>query len=334
MLFIPPLFWRANPKVLHRTQNLISGWTAPSVPKLWLNYLFFDFWDVKLALQCQKLIRPEARVARNYGTEITFKSLVRITAPKNIQDNFQEWPRQSKPKKGQFMNFSQGHSGTKVRYVNRACFPEEKSEFTKMGKIHELFVLALSLVWFAGVTPEILWCSLYVTAPKMNCQQKDAVPCARKLRRIIYTPGISCAQTRHNQWPANISCKYWCVALRGFLLRRFWDVQGFPFCGGKKGLRLPLAMGKKGLRLPRFSRSDLGNEGVSDPFPHCKRESQTLFPTAKGKTRTSQNPLSENPLSAKHEIWHCRTGCLPSHISFNVAVLSCLSRCWLWVLIP
>ena len=27
-------------------------------------------------------------------------------------------------------------------------------EFTKMGEIHELFVLALSLVWFAGATPE------------------------------------------------------------------------------------------------------------------------------------------------------------------------------------
>ena len=27
----------------------------------------------------------------------------------------QEWPRQTKPKNGQFMNFSQGHSGTKVQ---------------------------------------------------------------------------------------------------------------------------------------------------------------------------------------------------------------------------
>ena len=36
-----------------------------------------------------------------------------------------------------------------------------------------------------------------------------------------------------------------CVALRGFTLRGFWDVRGFPFCGGKKGLRLPLAMGKR-----------------------------------------------------------------------------------------
>ena len=27
-------------------------------------------------------------------------------------------------------------------------------EFTKMGEIHELFVLPFSLVWFAGATPE------------------------------------------------------------------------------------------------------------------------------------------------------------------------------------
>ena len=40
----------------------------------------------------------------------------------------QEWPRQTKPKKGQFMNFSQGHSGTKVRYANRACFPKGKHQ--------------------------------------------------------------------------------------------------------------------------------------------------------------------------------------------------------------
>ena len=31
-----------------------------------------------------------------------------------------------------------------------------------MGKIHELFVLALSLVWFAGATPELLVCVLFV----------------------------------------------------------------------------------------------------------------------------------------------------------------------------
>ena len=36
-----------------------------------------------------------------------------------------------------------------------------------------------------------------------------------------------------------------CVALRGFSLRGFSDVRGFPFCGGKKGLRLPVAVGKR-----------------------------------------------------------------------------------------
>ena len=33
-------------------------------------------------------------------------------------------------------------------------FPRKTPEFTKMGEIHEVFVLALSLVWFAGATPD------------------------------------------------------------------------------------------------------------------------------------------------------------------------------------
>ena len=38
--------------------------------------------------------------------------------------------------------------------MNCACFPKGKTpEFTKMDEIHELFVLALSLVWFAGAHP-------------------------------------------------------------------------------------------------------------------------------------------------------------------------------------
>ena len=50
------------------------------------------------------------------------------------------------------MNFSQGHSGTEVQ-CESCLFAQEKAlEFTKMGEIHELFVLALSLVWFARAT--------------------------------------------------------------------------------------------------------------------------------------------------------------------------------------
>ena len=59
-------------------------------------------------------------------------------------ETLQEWPQQTKPKKGEFMNFSQGHSGTKVRYVNRACFPKEKHQNSyKNGRdSYELFLLA------------------------------------------------------------------------------------------------------------------------------------------------------------------------------------------------
>ena len=66
---------------------------------------------------------------------------------------------QTKPKKGQFMNFSRGHSGTKVRYVSSVLVFLRKKHtriFTqKNGRnSYELFVLALSLVWFAGATPD------------------------------------------------------------------------------------------------------------------------------------------------------------------------------------
>ena len=67
----------------------------------------------------------------------------------------QEWPQQTKPKKGQFMNFSQGHSGTKVQCESCLFFFRKTPEFTKMGKIHELFVLALSLVGLPA-TPDKL----------------------------------------------------------------------------------------------------------------------------------------------------------------------------------
>ena len=59
-------------------------------------------------------------------------------------------------KKGQFMNFSQGHSGTKAQSESCLFSQGKTPEFTKMGEIRELFVLALSLVWFAGATPDIV----------------------------------------------------------------------------------------------------------------------------------------------------------------------------------
>ena len=56
-----------------------------------------------------------------------------------LYKNNQEWPRQTKPKKGQFMNFSQGHSGTKFQCESCLFSQGKTPEFTKMGEIHELF---------------------------------------------------------------------------------------------------------------------------------------------------------------------------------------------------
>ena len=72
-----------------------------------------------------------------------------------LERSYQEWPRQTKPKKGQFMNFSQGHSGTKTQRESCLFSNGKTSDFTKMGEIHELFVLAISLVCFAGATPDL-----------------------------------------------------------------------------------------------------------------------------------------------------------------------------------
>ena len=54
------------------------------------------------------------------------------------------------------MNFSQGHSGTKVQCESCLVSQGKTPEFTKMGEIHEPFVLALPLVWFAGATPDLI----------------------------------------------------------------------------------------------------------------------------------------------------------------------------------
>ena len=53
------------------------------------------------------------------------------------------------------MNFSWGQTGTEVRCESPLFSQGKTPEFTKMGEIHKLFVLALSLVWFAGATPDL-----------------------------------------------------------------------------------------------------------------------------------------------------------------------------------
>ena len=68
-------------------------------------------------------------------------------------------------------------------------------------------------------------------------QSRDRVPCPWHLppsMLLIYLE-LDCSY----QKALLIGCA------KGFSLGGFWEVRGFPFCGGKKGLRLPLAVGKR-----------------------------------------------------------------------------------------
>ena len=69
---------------------------------------------------------------------------------------------------------------------------------------------------------------------------------------------------------------------KGIFAKGILGCTRFPLLRWEKGSETPSCGGEKGLRLPRSSCSDLGTresqtifppqEGVSDPFSHCKRE--------------------------------------------------------------
>ena len=103
---------------------------------------------------------------------------------RNNQNLFRSGPGKPNQKKASSWTSRRGIPEQKFN-VNRACFPKEKTpEFTKMGEIHELFVLPLSLVWFAGATPD-LWSRLaqHSICPKTDHRTRDL-----------------CAGPTHRQW--------------------------------------------------------------------------------------------------------------------------------------
>ena len=115
--------------------------------------------------------------------------------------------------------------------------------------------------------------------------------------------------------PSQIRCRFFSGSFvmrcaKGVFAKGIFGCPGFSLLRWEKGSETSSCDGEKGLRLPRSLCRSMRNEGVSDPFSHRKRESQTLFPLQKGKPRTSENPLSENPLSATHHfggfsVWRC-----------------------------
>ena len=88
------------------------------------------------------------------------------------------------------MNFSRWHSGTKVR-CELCLFSQGKKtpEFTKMGESHELFVLALSLVWLAGATPD----HSAFTTRNVLCTEGSVVKrhCGTRSDKFSFTEALS-----------------------------------------------------------------------------------------------------------------------------------------------
>ena len=80
---------------------------------------------------------------------------------------------------------------------------------------------------------------------------------------------------------------------KGIFAKGIWGCAGFSLLRWEKGFETPSCGGEKGLRLPRSSCSDLGNEGVSDPFPHRKGVSERF------SHRKTENPVHPQILLAK-----------------------------------
>ena len=150
------------------------------------------------------------------------------------------------------------------------------------------------------------------------CKQSSATS-SRKFGKKLSHHGMPTMLT-YFKGTRLIGCaKGFSLSLKGIL-----GGTGFSLLRWEKGSETPSCGGRRGLRLPRSLGRSMRNQGVSDPLSHRKRESQTLFPTAKGKPRTSQNPLSENPLSATHERRHVNVAMPADSRCEKESLTSCL----------
>ena len=90
-------------------------WRIPGFGAENASALFQDFLLISFSFERSRAISKPAPNPGTHQTPVETLSerssqLLLSKPPRN-----QEWSRQTKPKKGQFMNFSQGHSGTKVQ---------------------------------------------------------------------------------------------------------------------------------------------------------------------------------------------------------------------------
>ena len=129
----------------HKVWKQSPGASAREVGVFWTRNPFFpDFGDFdprRGRMRSQPLFLFQGFLCIFGRSPLLFRNLKSGVAPANQT-------------KGQFMNFPQGHSRTKVQCESCLFSWGKTPEFTKMSEIHELFVLPLSLVWFAGATTD------------------------------------------------------------------------------------------------------------------------------------------------------------------------------------
>ena len=78
--------------------------------------------------------------------------------------------------------------------------------------------------------------------------------------------------------------KHWLMrCAKGIFAKGILGGTGFSLLRWESGLRLPLAVGKRS-ETPSFLLLRPREQGSLRPFFPSQKESQTLFPTAKGKT--------------------------------------------------
>ena len=90
-----------------------------------------------------------------------------------------------------------------------------------------------------------------------------------------------------------------CVALKGIFAKGLLGCTGFSLLRWEKGSETPSCGGEKGLRLPLSSCSDLGNEGVSDPFPHRKGSLRPFVPRQRENLVHPKIHLAKIPLAQR-----------------------------------
>ena len=108
--------------------------------------------------------------------------LLKAQKPKKTRAFLGSGPGKPNQRKASSWTFPGGIPEQKVQCESCLFSQGKTPEFTKMGEIHELFVLALSLVWFAGATPD------FRRKPKIDTAKPQETKIKIRIRSLRSVP--------------------------------------------------------------------------------------------------------------------------------------------------